>query len=347
MIPQPALCLLILLALTGPAQARAGGTFPGDAWAVSPSPEAAGWSDEALRAADAFASTLSTDACLVVHAGVIVHEYGDTRTPRNLHSMRKSILSILMGMAVDKGEVSLDRTMEDLAIDDLTRLSAAERQATVRQLLQARSGVYLPAAYETREMKDSRPARGGFAPGEHWYYNNWDFNALGTIYARCTGKTVFQALASDLAQPLRFENFRPEADIRFIHEPESMHPAYTMRLSARDLARIGLLMARKGVWQGRRLVSGTWVAESTTAWSTDHGGYGYLWWVGVEGRLFGAQFPGKVFAARGHRGQYLLVDPERDLVIVHQVDTRQPGERAVSGRDFSRLLRLLLAACPR
>jgi len=57
----------------------------------------------------------------------------------------------------------------------------------VRMLLEARSGVYHAALYETPAMAKQRPARGSHEPGTFWYYNNWDFNALGTIYEHATG----------------------------------------------------------------------------------------------------------------------------------------------------------------
>jgi CubicO group peptidase (beta-lactamase class C family) len=132
--------------------------------------------------------------------------------------------------------------------------------------------------------KAERPFRGSHAPGTHWYYNNWDFNVLGTIYKTFTGRTVFEGLNEELARPLGFEDFRPDRDTENIFEWASDHPAYVMRLSARDLARVGLLMARSGHWEERQVVSTRWVAESTASYSNASPGvgYGYLWWVGQD-----------------------------------------------------------------
>jgi len=111
-----------------------------------------------------------------------------------------------------------------------------------------------------------------------------------------------------------------------------------MRLSARDLARVGLLMARDGRWNGRQIVSREWVAASTRSWS-DTGrpgrGYGYLWWVR----------PGS-FSANGHLGQIMVVNPARDLIIVHLVDTDDGHRKAVTDGQLSALLdRILSAKC--
>jgi len=124
-------------------------------------------------------------------------------------------------------------------------------------------------------MKASRPARGSFAPGQHWYYNNWDFNALGTVYKKFTGRTVFEGLRDDLAGPLEFEDFDLGRDTRLEYESVSDHLAYIMRLSARDLARIGVLMSRGGRWKDRRIVSANWVTQSTAAHSSAGNGIGY------------------------------------------------------------------------
>lgn len=320
--------------------------FPGARWDKATSPDNVGWSGRKFKVADDFARTLQTDAYLVVNRGIIIHEYGETSRPTNIHSMRKSILSVLMGIAYDRDEVDLDQTLDDLEIGDRGGLTDIERQATVRQLLEARSGVYHPAAYETAGMKAERPARGSHAPGKHWYYNNWDFNALGTIFEKLTEKTVFEALHDDLAVPLGFEDFELKRDTHLVYEKASEHPAYVMRLSARDLARVGLLMSRSGRWKNRQLLSEDWVSESTSSHSSAGQGigYGYLWWVGVDGWHFQSRFPGTVYSARGNHGQFVVVDPERDLVIVHRVDSEHDSQRDVSMKQFSELLERILAA---
>ena len=262
--------------------------------------------------------------------------------------MRKSVLSVLYGIGVDRQQIDLAKTLADLDINDRDGLSDAERGASVRELLQGRSGVYHPAAYETAEMKVARPARGGHPPGTFWYYNNWDFNALGTIFQRTTGRTVFEALELELALPLQFEDFRPDRDTESVLERSSIHSAYVMRISARDLARIGLLMARDGRWEDKQIVSSKWIRESTTSYSNAEPGvgYGYLWWVGLDHWHFQQRFPGAVFSARGNYGQFLLVDPARDLIVVHRVDMDRWFGRQVTRGAFNSLLAKVLAAAP-
>lgn len=323
--------------------------YPGASWKKT-APLAAGWSPDALRKADEIAASIRTDSYMVIHKGAVVHEFGTTAKPGNLYSVRKSVLSILIGIYVDKGAVHIEKRLSDLGINDKDALTDVEKLATIRELLQARSGIYHPSAYEPPEITASHPARGTYRPGEHFEYNNWDFNVLGTAFHKFTGKSVFDSLRDDLAVPLQFEDFTARRDTRWVYERRlSEHPAYIMHLSARDLGRVGLLMARGGQWKEKRIVSEAWVRESTASYSQAGSkiGYGYLWWVGIDGWHFGQKFPGRVFSARGNYGQYLLVDPVNDLVIVHKTGNRaRKGHGKTGSRDFGVLLAHIVAAGP-
>src|SRR5205823_2004143 len=125
------------------------------------------------------------------------------------HSMRKSLLSGLYGVYAGENAIRLDKTLADLEIDDTPPgLTAAEARATVKDLLGSRSGVYHPAALETPDMALARPARGSHPPGRFWYYNNWDFNALGTLFERETRTKIFEAFKKKVADALEMEDFR-------------------------------------------------------------------------------------------------------------------------------------------
>lgn len=338
---------LALILLGSVCRAWANPAWPAATWERI-APEPGGWSAAGLAAADDVARSLRSDAYLVVHKGRIVHAYGDPAKRGNLYSVRKSVLSVLFGMHADRGTIDIDKTLAEIGIDDRQGLSEREKTATVRQLLQSRSGIYHPAAYETADMAAQRPPRGSRAPGEHWYYNNWDFNALGTVFQGFTGRTVFESLSDDLAQPLGFEDLRIAEDTAFVRERVSEHPAYTMRLSARDLARVGLLMARGGRWRDRQLVSPQWVAQSTASYSAapPGSGYGYMWWVALDGWPFWRKTAGEVFYAHGNHGQFLVVSPRDDLVIVHRTDGGRLFGSSVSPPQFARLLARIVAAGP-
>jgi CubicO group peptidase (beta-lactamase class C family) len=298
---------------------------------------------ENLRKAEAYTQSYAPTAVMIVQDGRVVAAWGDTSRKVNVRSVRKSLISALYGIAAAEGRIRLDQTIGELGIDDRPpSLSESEQQATIRDLLMSRSGIYHAAAYEAPDAKAKRPQRGSHPPGSYWYYNNWDFNTLGFIYQKLTGNQIFQAFEERIAKPIGMEDFSPEEG-KFVFEPSSDYPAYTFRLTARDLARFGWLFLNRGKWSGAQIVPADWVDEATKPWShTDIPlDYGYLWWVDGEGRY--PAFAGS-YRALGYGGQDLAVVPHLHLVVVQLVDVKEGEERIVGGREFAELLRLIAAA---
>ncbi len=298
----------------------------------------AGFSADSLRAAAAIADSVGSAAVMAVFHDRVVFAWGAVDRELEAHSVRKSLVSALYGPAVASGRIRLGATLAELGVDDSVHpLTPPERRATVEEVISARSGIYLPAAYAPASQDEERPERGSHAPGTFWFYNNWDFNAAGVIYERATGRDLYRAFYEDIARPIGMEDFTPGDGFRVVEPKASSLPAQTFRISARDLARFGLLMLRDGVWNGRRLLPEGWVARSTRRISEAIGGagYGYMWWVYGPGDLPSAAYPAltkhALFQARGTGGQALWVVPDLDLVIVHRGDTDHgPGVR---GRD--------------
>jgi CubicO group peptidase (beta-lactamase class C family) len=318
--------------------------FPGTTW-ERVEPEGAGWSRQRLERAEIWSRQIGSIAVAVVHRGAIVAEWGDTTTKTELASVRKSLLSALIGNAVARKELGLAQSLESLGIDDNEpSLSPEEKTATVRDLLQARSGIYHAALYETRAAAAARPARHSHKPGTFWYYNNWDFNTLGTIYERAVRSSIFDAFEREIARPIGMEDYYP-TDGRYVTGAASVYPAYPIKMSARDLARFALLYLRKGRWQDRQIIPAAWVEESTRAYShSEFGpGYGYLWWTEPIGNGVApaVSLPEGTFYAAGTGGQYAFVIPAHDLVILHRAPHPDGG---VDLRTVGRLLWLLLDA---
>jgi CubicO group peptidase (beta-lactamase class C family) len=340
-------CTLVFLGALvrfGPAQAE--DSFPGAEWERA-APTELGWSEAGLAQARAFSDQIRSSAVIVVHHGRVVAEWGNTTKPMELASIRKSLLSALVGIAVSQRLINLDSTLGELGIDDNPpSLTEVEKGATVRQLLEARSGVYHHTLYETPAMAKARPPRYSHAPGTFWYYNNWDFNALGTIYERATGTGMFDAFNHKIAKPIGMQDYRPQ-DGNYVRGDASIHPAYPIRMSARDVARFAFLYLRKGNWAGRQIVPQEWVQESTQAYSRSPFGlgYGYLWWTDfVDGKIAPTvTLPEGSFMAQGSGGQYALVVPALDLVVVHLVDRDTPIAEP-SARSMARLFWLVLKA---
>ncbi|MEM7052179.1 MAG: serine hydrolase [Acidobacteriota bacterium] len=312
--------------------------WPQQEWQRAATPELLGWSSSRLDAARAYAEDIGTQSFLLIDRGVVVQQWGDVTKPYQVYSIRKSLVSALVGMALEETDLRLDNTLEDLAIDDDPPLDQGEKQARLADLLSSRSGVYHRAAYEAARHARNRPQRGAHRPGDFFYYNNWDFNALGTIVSRALGGDLFELMQRRLAEPLGMQDFSLERT-EYRREKASRHPAYLLEMSARDLARFGLLYLRRGSWREQRLLTADWVDLSTRTHSpgaTENRGYGYLWWTYPR---YGSQY-----AASGSGGQLVLVLPDRDLVMVHLARENAFGQGGVEAREFWQLFGRVMAA---
>lgn len=324
--------------------------WPDGQW-LQEEPQAHGWNASTLAQAQEAADQLGTTALMIVHNGVMILGHGAISQPTNIHSIRKSILSALFGIAYDQRLFSLYATLEELGVDDIGQLTKVEKQARIIDLLKARSGIYHPTLYETEYMLASKPARGAYPPGANFCYNNWDFNALGTIYKNITGMTVFEGFEKYLSGPLGMQDFDRARDTCFFVGPESEHPAYLFRLSARDLARFGWLFLCGGRWKDKEIVPADWVERSTTSYSVAEGdaqygysGYGYMWWVAAnDNHYLNVALPQGSYSARGARGQSLLVVPAFNTVVIHRVNTDKDGA-AVSSEQIGKLLDVIFRA---
>ena len=164
-----------------------------------------------------------------------------------------------------------------------------------------------------------------------------------------TGKKIFQAIEAEIAEPTGMENYSA-GDGWYVTGEESIHAAYPFIITAHDMARFGLLMLRKGNWNGRQLIPADWVDESTRYHSDaslyESDGYGYMWWVARDHNKFphlpGVKLPEGTYSARGAGGHYIVIIPEYDLVVVHRVDTFE--DNSVSSAEFGKLMRLILDA---
>ena len=343
--------------LSASATLAAPGPAPGADWQRG-SPKDAGFRSDGFEALEMQLVTLPTTAFMVVTGGRVVYSYGDLAQACYLASARKSVLSMLYGEHVANGAIKLDKTMAELGIDEPDGLLPIEKTAKVRDLLIASSGVYHPAGSPGDDPNS--PPRGSKEPGRFFHYNNWDFNVLGAIFEKAAGKTVFAALNEELAKPLQFQDFQVSRQRMMGFESRSRFLAYHLFLSARDMARLGLVMMRGGDWNGQQVVPAAWVKESTTTRvpgsAVGRGGelgYGYLWWIPETRKT--AAWAGS-YLASGQFGQFILVLPAIDTVIVHRravtdeyAVARNLGKTSfepprVLGPDFLKLADMVVAA---
>lgn len=280
-----------------------------------------------------------TRALVVVHRGRIVAErYApglDAAMPLLGWSMSKTALNLLTGALVRKGVVGV----EDASLMPEWRGQGDPRgDITVDNLLRMTSGLIFDENYDD-ELSDvvtmlfRSPDSGGFAadkplhfsPGTHWHYSSGDSDILSAALKHRSGNIgAYQAWPRELLfEPLGMKSAVFETDAS-----GSIVGSSFMYASARDWARLGLLMLRDGVWSGERIVPETWLEYSLrpTPGSnrSRHGAHVWLrlrsHWDAPESR-----FPDDAFFMQGHEDQVVAVVPSRDLVIVRMGLTRCPN----------------------
>lgn len=293
----------------------------------------------ALQAASDWAFTRpspeqDTLSLIVVHKGRIIHERyapGVTMATRTrTWSTAKSIAATLIGILVDQGKMRLDAP---LGFEWLPRTRAAApdpRDAiTLRHVLNMSSGLETVdnngleyatgsglAYWAGASSVDGARNRGLIrAPGTNWDYENYDTllavyamkRALGddAAYLRFPRQALLDRIGmrNTLLSTDRFGDFILSSQV------------YT---NARDLARFGMLYAQKGMWNGERVLSEQWIdfvrkpAPSTAARGNEYGGH---WWLVPDDRT---DVPRDAYSTAGNRGQFTIVVPSHDLVIVRR-----------------------------
>jgi CubicO group peptidase (beta-lactamase class C family) len=286
-----------------------------------------------------------TFAVLVVHRGRIVAERYQgalehfdrpptpvtSETPLLSWSMAKSVLHAGVGLLVGAGRLDLDAPAP---VPEWADPGDHRHAITLRQLLAMRDGLDFAEEYvdgnvsDTIEMLfgDGQSDMAHFAaerplaapPGTRFNYSSGTSNIISGIVARTVGpgESYARFLHSRLFGPLGMTSADPEFD-----EAGTWVASSTLRASARDYARFGLLYLRDGMWDGVRLLPSGWVDDARTWVSEDPDDaspYGAHWW-GVAGDTLGT------FRASGFEGQSITLCPSLDLMVVRLGKT--PHER--------------------
>lgn len=316
------LCISLLFSCTNEAQ-----IYPDQIWSRSEDPSIHGWDDieRSIFTRYIIDSTKIT-GLVIVHKGQIVLEYGDLEENSYIASCRKSILTILFGKYVESGIINLDKTLEELNIDDVSKLLPIEKKAKIKDLISAKSGVYLSGS-NGGDFRRYAPERGSVNPGTHWLYSNWDFNVAGHIFEQETNSTIYDEIESQLAIPLQMQDWDKSLQRKSGNYEVSKFPAYHMWFSTRDMARIGLLMLRKGTWNDQQIIPEKWVNEIITQRTSyleaqksvpvlkEDGldlGYGYMWWLLENTNDYRLK---NAYSAQGALGQNITIYPEIDVVL--------------------------------
>ncbi|MFK3797647.1 serine hydrolase domain-containing protein [Pseudomonas sp. NPDC088444] len=283
---------------------------------------------------------IRTDALLIIRNGEVVYErYAGVTTAQTPHltwSISKSILATVLGVAFGEGHFKLD--------DPVAKFYSpfsAHPDIRLQDLLHWASGLDWQEDYEYAPLNSSVVAmlytrgRGDMArytaehkvtsaPGTSYRYSSGDSTVLAAALKGMVGDTAYADYPwTALFDPLGITSAVWETDATGTFVGSSY--AY---MTARDLARIGLLMQRGGAWQGRQLLPKAWIDFNVTPFAFPNAtgeAPGGQWWLN---RKAGSQpgpwpdAPPDTFAGLGHWGQALYVVPSKGLVIVRYADDR-------------------------
>ncbi len=319
-------------------------------------PESKGYSSEKLDELKNHLRESGSSSMMILVEGEVIFEWGETDKKHLIHSIRKAMLNSLYGIAIENGKIDTSATLRDLSINDISpELSDSELNARVADLLKSRSGIYHNAAAVHSGMLSDRPERGIHEPGEHYYYNNWDFNVLGAILEDQMEESLYTMFKREIADPIGMMDFNgeyvtvdaekegfaiPDTDGFYkLESSQSKYPAYHFRMSTRDMALYGLLYLNYGEWNGKQIIPKKWIDESTkpiSIYDPKYGSaYGLLWRVRVpkEGTKRNS------FYHTGVGIHMLGVYPDSKLVMVHRVNTE--SDYTYNEGDFYKMLGLL------
>ncbi len=273
----------------------------GTAWPVpeweTATPESQGVSPAVLEKVRDWLRDNGSKTGLVVRHGRIVGEWYFEGTTANtqllVYSTSKSFASTAAGMAIAKGKLSLETKVGEL----LPEVSPAEkRDITVRQLLSMTSGVHNEPKFgemSERFTYAMSKAPMDFPPGTKWQYNNTGLALLSPLLVKATGQQLDALLSQEVFTPIGIK----ESDWSWDKNEGFTLPYSGLHITARALARFGLLFLNGGKWQERQIVPAAWVAEATRPSQDLEKAYGYLWWNNTTGRVSGA--PADSYAALG------------------------------------------------
>ncbi len=247
-------------------------------------------------------------------------------------SVTKSVTSILVGIAIDKGFIQgVDERLISFFPEYADLSDRYKDQITIAHMLAMATGIPWDESYPYADPRNDlnrmwhhrEPVRAVLEmavvaePGTTFLYNSGTTNLLGEIVRRTSGLSLVDFAEQYLFAPLGITSYQW---VGFEHDPEMAFASSGLYLRPRDMAKIGQLVLQEGVWNGRQVVSSEWIkasVEESAPISTQMrqwfhtSGYGYLWWL--------EEYPSgsiEAYSARGHGLQFIVVLPKVNMVVV-------------------------------
>lgn len=332
--------LILLLIVVGGCSTSAP-AWPEPEWKTS-TPEKQGMDSSILQSLEEKIPT--TVDIVIVRNGYIVYDYHNDADYQwgmggmpGIFSITKSITSALIGIAIDEGFIQgVEQAVTDF-YPEWAEVNPGWEDVTLQHLLTMTGGFDWPEAttwnYSTMPMRETENwvdfvvgREFNQKPGTTFNYSTGASQLLAAIVQKATGQSVLDYAREKLFDPIGI------GDVVWEPDPQGIHAGGRgIWMSARDLARYGLLYLNNGSWDGHQIVSEEYVQESTKprikGWA--HAGeYGYHWWVSsalVDGKAY------QYYYGLGFGGQFLFVVPELNLVTVL---TAQNPESSMTGKSI-------------
>jgi len=258
----------------------------------------------------------------------------DKNSKSNSFSMAKSIVSAALGKAIMEGKIkSLDQLVSDFFPEFKAGKSAT---MTVGDLSSMASGLnwdesyYSPFSITTRAYFSDEldhvilELKGVDEPGKKYKYLSGNTQLLAMVIEKATGEKLAKYVSENFWQPMGAEN---DALWQTDKKGGIVKAFCCVASNARDFARFGKLYKQHGKWNGKQLLDSTFVAKSITPRFKESPEYGYAWWL--------SNYKGKkIFYMRGHLGQYVIVIPEDELILVRLGNRVRKSKNSPHSEDF-------------
>jgi CubicO group peptidase (beta-lactamase class C family) len=254
------------------------------------------------------------------------HPFYQGSDMHTMQSVTKTVTSVTIGVARTRDDftASLDTPIvKYFDAKKIANMNARKKRITIGDLLTMTAGLewhedlpyddpknsadLMEASHDWIKYAVDQPMADD--PGKTFVYNSGAAELLAQVFKKVTGKEVDDYAADHLFKPLGMRYFWKRSPTGL---PDTEGGLY---LSAHDLAKIGQLYLKGGMWEGKEVVSSYWIKQSVAAHVDVPGGawkYGYLWWL----QSFGSEPEDVAWTARGFGGQQLIVIPEYDMVVV-------------------------------
>jgi CubicO group peptidase (beta-lactamase class C family) len=246
---------------------------------------------------------------------------GDEYITHDVRSVTKSVTSLLIGIAIDKGFIkSIDQPLSDFSIPTADNIPAEKAKITIRNLLTMSSGFEWDETSSIFSYNSWIASKNQILyiidkqlidkPGDHFNYNSAAFHLLSVILSTATNMRTLDFAKKYLFDPLGFGEVKWETDNLGYNNGSA-----GLTITPHDMVKIGELLLNHGEYNRNRIVSAQWIDQSTTPqistnytapFGTD---YAFAWWIGEN-------LQAKYIFANGYGGQFIVVAPSLSLVIV-------------------------------